>query len=45
MAGSLVLLSLTGVVLWTGLNRRRTTGAVIFLVALGAGIVLALQSR
>jgi len=44
MAGSLVLLSLTGVVLWTGLNRRRTSGAAIFLIALGAGVVLALQS-
>lgn len=44
MEGSLVLLSLTGVVLWTELNRRRTIGATIFLAALAAAIVLALQS-
>ena len=44
MAGSLILLSITGVVLWTGLNRRRTLGATIFVVSLSAAVVLALQS-
>jgi hypothetical protein len=44
MAGSLILLSITGVVLWTGLNRRRTLGATIFVGSLSAAVVLALQS-
>ena len=29
LAGSLILLSLTGVLLWTELNRRKTVGAVL----------------
>lgn len=44
IAGSLILLSLTGVLLWTELNRRKTIGASIFMVSLAATIVLALQS-
>jgi hypothetical protein len=44
MAGSLILLSITGVLLWTELNRRKTIGASIFIVSLCTAIVLALQS-
>lgn len=44
IAGSLILLSLTGVLLWTELNRRKTIGASIFVVSLAAAIVLASQS-
>jgi hypothetical protein len=44
IAGSMILLSLTGVLLWTELNRRKTIGATIFIVSLGTVIVLALQS-
>ncbi len=44
IAGSLILLSLTGVILWTELNRKRTIGASIFIVSLIAAIVLALQA-
>jgi hypothetical protein len=44
MAGSLILLSITGVLLWTELNRRKTIGASIFIVSLVAAVVLALQS-
>lgn len=44
IAGSLILLSITGVLLWTELNRRKTIGASIFVVSLIAAIVLALQS-
>jgi hypothetical protein len=39
IAGSLVLLSLTGVLLWTELNRRKTIGAAIFAVSLVAMVV------
>jgi hypothetical protein len=39
-----VLLSLTGVVLWTGLNRKRTVGAVIGIGSLMTTIVLIAQS-
>jgi hypothetical protein len=31
LAGSLILLSLTGVLLWTELNRRKTVGAVLVI--------------
>ncbi|CAN7700405.1 hypothetical protein [Caballeronia sp. LjRoot31] len=44
IAGSLILLSLTGVLLWTELTRRKTIGASIFVVSLVTMIVLALQS-
>ena len=43
-AGAMILLSLTGVLLWTELNRRKTIGATIFIVSIGAALVLALQS-
>lgn len=39
LAGSIVLLSLTGVLLWTGLQRRRVVGALIFGASLGATIL------
>lgn len=39
IAGSLVLLSLTGVLLWTELNRRKTIGVAIFVVSLVAMVV------
>ncbi|HWU69276.1 MAG TPA: PepSY-associated TM helix domain-containing protein, partial [Stenotrophobium sp.] len=35
LAGSIILLSLSGVVLWTQLNRRRLLGAGIGLASLG----------
>jgi hypothetical protein len=38
------LLSLTGVILWTELNRGRTVGTSIFIVSLIAAIALALQT-
>jgi uncharacterized protein len=41
-AGSIVLLSLTGVLLWTELNKRRTAGVVIVGVSLIAAIVCGL---
>jgi uncharacterized protein len=44
IGGSLILLSLTGVLLWTELTRRKTIGASIFAVSLVTMIVLALQS-
>lgn len=44
LAGSIVLLSLTGVVLWTQLNRRRVVGATIAITSLVVTIVLAVQA-
>ncbi|QGZ66846.1 peptidase [Paraburkholderia acidisoli] len=44
IAGSLVLLSITGVILWTELNRRRTIGATIFFASIVAMILFAFQS-
>lgn len=41
IAGGMVLLSITGVLLWTGLNRRRTVGAAILAVSIVATLVLA----
>jgi hypothetical protein len=43
LAGSIILLSLTGVVLWTQLNRRRVVGAGIAIASLAITVVLALQ--
>ncbi|RKP55697.1 PepSY-associated TM helix domain-containing protein [Pararobbsia silviterrae] len=43
-AGSMILLSLTGVILWTGLNKRRTVGASIFIVSVLVMIGFAAQS-
>jgi hypothetical protein len=44
LAGSIILLSLTGVILWSQLNRRRMIGTAIGLSSLGLMIVLSLQS-
>ncbi|MGI4862207.1 MAG: PepSY-associated TM helix domain-containing protein [Janthinobacterium lividum] len=44
IAGALVLLSITGVILWTELNRRRTVGFAIFAASLVTLVVLAGQS-
>lgn len=43
-AGSIILLSLTGVVLWTQLNRRRVVGAVIGVTALTLTVFLSVQA-
>jgi hypothetical protein len=44
LGGSMILLSLTGVILWTGLTKRRTVGATIFIVSVIATLALAAQS-
>lgn len=44
IAGSMLLLSITGVILWTELNRRKVLGASIFTASIIAMIVLAGQS-
>jgi hypothetical protein len=44
MAGNMILLSLTGVILWTELNRRRTIGALIFMSSIAAVIILGIQT-
>jgi hypothetical protein len=44
LAGGMILLSITGVLLWTGLNRRRTVGAAIMGVSIITTLVLASQS-
>lgn len=43
LAGSLVLLSLTGVLLWTELNRRKTVGAVLVLGSIAAAVCMGLM--
>jgi hypothetical protein len=42
LAGSLILLSISGVLLWTQTNRRRVVGAAIFAVSLATTLGLAL---
>jgi hypothetical protein len=44
LAGSIILLSLTGVILWSQLNRRRLIGTAIGLSSLGLTVVLSLQA-
>ena len=44
LAGSIILLSLSGVVLWSLTNRRRTVGIVIGAVSLLAAGSLALAA-
>jgi hypothetical protein len=44
LAGSIIFLSLTGVVLWTQLNRKRLLGAGIAVASLAATLILALPS-
>jgi hypothetical protein len=43
LAGSIILLSLTGVILWTQLNRRRMIGFGIGLTSLTLLIGFAMQ--
>jgi uncharacterized protein len=40
LAGSLILLSLTGVLLWTELNKRKTVGLVLVAGSIAAAVVL-----
>jgi len=44
IAGSLIFLSITGVLLWTEMNRRKVIGASIFSIALITAILCAVQS-
>jgi uncharacterized protein len=41
-AGALILLSLTGVLLWTELNKRKTVGAVLLLGSIVVGVCVGL---
>lgn len=43
IAGSLILLSLTGVLLWTELNRRRTVGVLLVAGSVGAALAAGLM--
>jgi hypothetical protein len=43
LAGSIILLSLTGVLLWTELNKRKTVGAVIVMASIIAMVCLGLM--
>ncbi|MFM0165226.1 PepSY-associated TM helix domain-containing protein [Paraburkholderia sediminicola] len=42
LAGSIILLSLTGVLLWTELNKRKTVGAVLVLGSIVAAVCVGL---
>jgi uncharacterized protein len=42
LAGSIILLSLTGVLLWTELNKRKTVGAVLVLGSIVAALCVGL---
>ncbi|HZR33938.1 MAG TPA: PepSY-associated TM helix domain-containing protein [Nevskia sp.] len=44
LAGSIILLSLTGVILWTRLNRRRLAGAAIGIAGLVLTLALSLSA-
>jgi hypothetical protein len=44
LAGSIILLSLTGVVMWTQLNRRRLIGSAIGVTSLTLMIIFAVQA-
>jgi hypothetical protein len=44
LAGSIILLSLTGVLLWTLVNRQRAVGAAIGLASVATVATLALAS-
>jgi hypothetical protein len=43
LAGSIILLSLTGVLLWTELNKRKTIGAVLVLGSIVAAVCAGLM--
>ena len=42
LAGSIILLSLTGVLLWTELNKRKTVGAVLVIGSIVAAVCMGL---
>jgi hypothetical protein len=42
LAGSIIFLSITGVLLWAMMHRRRMVGAAIGLVSVGAAVALVL---
>ncbi len=44
LAGALILLSITGVLLWTELNKRKTVGAVLLIGSIIAALSIALPS-
>nr|WP_245549247.1 PepSY-associated TM helix domain-containing protein [Noviherbaspirillum massiliense] len=44
LAGSIILLSITGVLLWAMMNRRRMLGAGIGFAGLAATVILAMQA-
>jgi hypothetical protein len=44
LAGALILLCITGVILWTGLNRRRSVGAIIFSASVIAAVAMAVHT-
>jgi uncharacterized protein len=44
MGGSMILLSLTGVLLWTELNRPKTVGAVIFIASVASMLSIAFNT-
>jgi hypothetical protein len=43
-AGCMIILSITGVLIWTELNKRKTLGATIFIAAMIALIAVALET-
>lgn len=43
LAGSIILLSLTGVLLWTELNKRKTVGAVLVIGSIVAAVCVGLM--
>lgn len=44
IGGSMILLSVTGILLWTELNRRKTIGAIIFVASMAGMIVIAFKT-
>lgn len=44
IGGSMILLSVTGILLWTELNRRKTIGAIIFVTSIVGMIVIAIKT-
>lgn len=44
IGGSMILLSVTGVLLWTELNRRKTIGAIIFLASITGMMIIAFKT-
>jgi uncharacterized protein len=44
IGGSMILLSVTGILLWTELNRRKTIGAIIFVTSIVGMIVIAFKT-